>query len=269
MIVTHRWGTITAIVSALYLHEVIDIVGQGAMPYMQHTLDASGNETNNYVLQGTWYVMGITGRWPQVINIWDVPGGWQGWRDSVDRLNAKRSSNIALTVWWDEAFKSRTGGFDRLLSGAPGSPTTESLVESGLRATLFVHEVAQVRPGSALEYLAAVAEHRQPLMNEYGFISTGRYETLLTDTEAITVWAGDVDAHIGVQRAEHAARHGLVGADDRLVAWRAQARTYVTSWREELMTPFPGIRIGPPRPSESDITNSETSTNLKNGASSR
>ena len=234
--------------SALYLHEIIDIVGQGAMPYMAHTLQASGNETNNYDLLCTWYVMGITGRWPQVVNIWDVPGGWDGWQNSVDRLNLKRSANAGLTKWWDEAFKLRTGGFDRLLAGAPGSPTSASLVADGVIGSLFTHEIATVRPGAALDYLAAVAEVRVPLMLEYGITATGLYETLLTDTEAVTVWAHDVDAHIAVQRAEHASRHGDLGGDERLAAWRRTAREFVVSWREELMTPMPGTLLGPPTP---------------------
>ena len=235
-------------VSALYLHETIDIVGQGAWPYMAHTVQAGGNETNSFVLQGTWYVMGITGRWPQVVNIWDVPGGWDGWQNSVDRLNLKRSANADLTKWWDEAFKLRTGGFDRLLAGAPGSPTSASLVADGVIGSLFTHEIATVRPGAALDYLAAVAEVRVPLMLEYGLTATGLYETLLTDTEAVTVWAHDVDAHIAVQRAEHASRHGDLGGDERLAAWRRTAREFVVSWREELMTPMPGTLLGPPTP---------------------
>jgi len=242
---------------ALYLHETVDIVGQGAVPYMEHTLGASGDEKNDYVLQGTWYVMGITGRWPQVINIWDVPDGWDGWQRSVDRLNLKRRGNAALTAWWDEAYKSRTGGFDRLLASAPGGPTTESLVAAGVHAELFAHEVSTVAPGAALDFLAAVQEQRVPLMGEYGFTATGLYETLLTDTEAITVWAGSVDAHARLQRAEHAARIGGADADDRLMAWRRIARDFVTSWREELMTPHPGIRIGPPRAPESDGASDE------------
>ncbi|MEO6123418.1 MAG: hypothetical protein ABIR32_06880 [Ilumatobacteraceae bacterium] len=247
----------TSPLPALYLHETIDIVGQGAAPYMEHTLGASGDEKNHYVLQGTWYVMGITGRWPQVINIWDVPDGWDGWQRSVDRLNLKRSANSALTAWWDEAFKSRSGGFDRLLAGVPGGPTTETLVGEGVQAALFAHEINTVRPGSAIEFLAAVRDLRVALMGEYGFTATGLYETLLTDTEAITVWAGSVDAHVRLQRAEHAARLGTSDADDRLVAWRRTARQFVTSWREELMTPYPGIRIGPPRAPESDGASDE------------
>ncbi|CAB4884864.1 unannotated protein [freshwater metagenome] len=237
--------------TALYLHETIDIVGQGAWPYMAHTLQASGNETNQFVLQGTWYVMGITGRWPQVINIWDVPGGWQGWTDSVDRLNLKRQQNTDLGQWWDEAYKSRTGGFDRLLAGAPQSPTTDTLVSAGVRGTLFVHEIATVRSGTAPAHLDAVANTQVPLMAEYGFVATGLYETLMTDTEVITVWAGSVQSHTDLLRAEYGARHGPAGGDPRLAAWRRESREYVASWRSELMTPYPGIPIGPSDQQES------------------
>lgn len=235
-------------VTKLYLHETIDIVGQGTWPYMQHTLRASGNESNNFVLQGTWSVMGITGRWPQVINIWDIPNGWSGWAESVERLNLKRAQNTELSQWWEEAFKSRSGGFDRLLAASARSPTTEALVEAGVRGSLFVHDLAAVRAGTALDYLDAVTTTQVPLMAEYGFAATGLYETLMTDGEVITVWAGCVDAHIGLQRAEHAARHHLPGGDDRLIEWRHTAREFVTSWRSELMTPCPGILIGPPPP---------------------
>ncbi|MSY76141.1 MAG: hypothetical protein F2659_02605 [Actinobacteria bacterium] len=231
--------------SALYLHETIDIVGQGSWPYMQHTLQASGNEINNFVLQGTWSVMGITGRWPQVINIWDVPNGWDGWGASVERLNLKRTQNTELNAWWDEAYKSRTGGFDRLLAGAPNSPTTASLVAAGVHGSLFVHEIATVRPGTTLEHLEAVAAVQVPLMAEYGFTATGLYETLMTDNEVITVWSGSVEAHTNLQRAKHASRHRLPAGDDRLGQWRRTAREFVTDWRSELMTPCPGITIGP------------------------
>src|SRR5215204_240518 len=94
---------------SLYLHEVIDIVGLGAWPYMH----------------GTWYTMGITGRWSQVVNLWDIPGGWDGWATAVDRLNLQRTANKELEGWWREAFKHRSGGFDRLLLSGPGCPTTD------------------------------------------------------------------------------------------------------------------------------------------------
>jgi hypothetical protein len=224
---------------SLYLHEIIDIVGLGAWPYMEHTLQASGDEKVNFKLVGTWYTMGITGRWSQVVNLWDIPGGWDGWRTAADKLNLRRPDNKELEAWWQEAFKHRSGGFDRLLLGAAGCPTTGQLVADGVRGSLFVHEVTEVRPGAQHDYLDAVREERVPLLAEFGHTVTGLYEVAMNDTEVITVWATDVDSHVALQRAI-AARD-----DDRLARWRTTARTYTTRWREELMTPCPGTLLGP------------------------
>lgn len=237
---------------AMYLHETVDIVGLGAWPYMRHTLGASGDEKVNLSLQGTWYTMGITGRWSQVVNIWDVPGGWDGWHAAVDRLNLKRPANEDLEAWWNEAHEYRTGGVDRLLAAAPDCPTTDELVEAGVRGTLFVHELTEVKPGSQLDYLAAVAEQRVPVLEEYGHTLTGLYEVAMNDYEICTVWATDVAAHTRLGGAYDVARGLAFGdGDDRLVKWRKTARGFTTRWREELMTPCPGIPIGPPADEDS------------------
>ena len=76
----------------LFLHEYIDIVGQHQWDYMEHAKRQAGHEKVDFELLGTWYTMGITGRWPQVVNIWDIPGGWDGWYGKVDRLGMKRMS---------------------------------------------------------------------------------------------------------------------------------------------------------------------------------
>ena len=52
----------------IFLHEIIDIVGQNQWAYMEHTISCSGDEANGLVLLGTWYTVGCTGRWPQVIS---------------------------------------------------------------------------------------------------------------------------------------------------------------------------------------------------------
>ncbi|MCH2173880.1 hypothetical protein MK489_24130 [Myxococcota bacterium] len=227
---------------ALFLHEFIDIVGLGAWPYMEHTVACQGEEANGLELLGTWYTVGCTGRWSQVVNIWELPGGWVGWRDTIDRLGLKRQANKELTGWWNEAHKYRTGGFDRQLAGIPGCPTMESLGRDGVRGTMFVHELSQVRPGSALDYLQAMQEEWLPVAREYGLEPVGLYEVLMSDTEVVTVWAGDIDAIVKLGRVYDACR-GLdaeVDADDRVLQWRARAREFCTEWREELMVPCPG-----------------------------
>jgi hypothetical protein len=231
----------------LYLYEHVDIVGQGAYAYMEHLkADPVEEMPGMNRLQGTFYTIGMTGRWPEVINIWDIPGSWDGWRANIDRLNLKRRKAF-YEDWWDEAYKWRTGGFDRFCAGVPGSPTTEEIRARGIKGTLFLHELTQVRPGAALDYLAATVAERVPLMAEYGHIATGLYEVQFCDTEVVTIWATDVASHTRLQKAYDAAR-GLTDdaeGDPRLVAWRRRAREYATRWREELMTPRPGTVYGP------------------------
>jgi hypothetical protein len=234
----------------LFLHEYIDINGMHQWDYMEHTRQQSGDEKVDFELLGTWYTMGITARWPQVVNIWEIPGGWDGWYGKVDRLGLKRATNVTLNAWWKQAFEYRSGGFDRLLAAAPGCPTIASLAAADVRGSLFVHELSEVRPGTALEYLAAVREERAPLLAEYGHQLVGLYEVMMNDYEVCTVWATDADSHVRAAKARDIAR-GLarpsegVDGDDRFEAWHAHARTWCTRWREELMTPHVGTLCAP------------------------
>jgi hypothetical protein len=186
-----------------------------------------------------------------VVNLWEVPGGWDGWFHKVDRLGMKRATNAHLESWWQVAFTYRTGGFDRLLAGAPGCPTMGALAADGVRGSLFVHELSEVRPGTALDYLAAVRAERVPLMAEYGHRLVGLYEVMMHDTEVCTVWATEPEQHVRMAKARDVARGVLdpavagVDGDPRIEAWHERARTWVTRWREELMTPAPGTWCAP------------------------
>lgn len=220
----------------VYLHEIIDIVGEGAMPYMDLTTargagDASGGTLG---LVGTWYTMGSTGRWPQVINLWECVDGWNGWRALMERTNLRRTTTPELEEWWRDALKARTGGFDRLMAGAPGCPSMADLADAEIRASVFVHELSQCRPGAALDYLAAVREVWAPIARDYGHQLVGSYEVLLTDTEVMTIWATSTEEHCRFMEA------ATEGTDERIARWRSRAREFLTAWREELMTPYPG-----------------------------
>lgn len=235
----------------LYLHEYIDITAQNQWAYMEHAKAQAGHEKVDFELLGTWYTMGITGRWPQVINIWEIPGGWDGWYGKVDRLNLKRRTNAHLDKWWDKAYTYRTGGFDRLLANAPGGPNMASLAADGVKGTLFVHEMTEVKPGTALEYLQAVQEIRRPILEDHGHRLVGLWEVMMNDYEVCTVWATDVDSHVRHGKAFDVARGLLsedvagVAGDPRIVEWHKTARQWTTKWREELMTPAPGTHCGP------------------------
>lgn len=219
----------------VYLHEYIDIVGEGAMPYMEHTVERGAGDASGGTLElvGTWYTMGSTGRWPQVVNLWECVDAWEGWRRLMERTNLRRTRTPELEAWWRRALELRTSGFDRLLAGAPGCPSLAELRANEVHAPVFVHELSRCRPGAALDYLGAVREQWQPVLAEYGHTVVGLYEVLLTDREVLTIWATDPASHCRLHEA------GVEGTDDRITRWRANARDLLTDWREELMTPHP------------------------------
>jgi hypothetical protein len=220
----------------LYLHEVIDIVGEGAMRYMEHTVgfNADAAADRGLELVGTWYTMGSTGRWPQVVNMWECVDGWSGWRRLMEATNLRRTANPELNEWWQEALKSRSGGFDRLLGAAPGCPSLADLRADAVSGSVFVHEISEVRPGDALSYLALVRDLRAPLLADYGHTLVGLYEVLLTDVEVVTIWATDPAGHESLMRTADE------GSDERITRWNSRARDAGRArWREELMTPHP------------------------------
>jgi hypothetical protein len=232
----------------LFLHETIDIVGQGQYEYMEHVRKEPVQRMPSMMsLQGTFFVCAAGGgRWPQVINLWDVRGGWEGWARNVDRLNLKRRKAF-YGDWWDQAAAWRSGGFDRLCGAVPGSPTTEEITARGVKGSLFVHELVTVRPGSALDFLAAVVDVRVPLLAEYDHQPVGLYEVLGNQHEVVMVWATTIPGQLRVRRSRDHAR-GLCDegdADARLVAWETTSAEYVTGGNTHVMTPLPGTVYGP------------------------
>ncbi len=234
---------------ALYLHETVDIVGQGQYDYMAHV----GKEPTNampdmFTLQGTFFVCAAGGgRWPQVVNIWDVgEAGWEGWAANVDRLNLKRRRAF-YGDWWDEAAQWRSGGFDRLCGAVPGSPTTAELADRGVQGTLFVHQLLTVKPGTALDYLDAVVREQVPAWRRHGHEPTGIYEVLGNQHEVVVVWAASVAAQTELRAARDAARNlgSEAEPDAALVAWEQTAAGFVTGGDTHLMTPQPGTVYGP------------------------
>jgi hypothetical protein len=233
----------------LYLYEVVDVVGQGQYAYMEHLFkDPVQRMPEMNSLQGSFYLCAQGGgQWPQVVNIWDMGNqGWQSWANNVDRMNLKRRKAF-YGDWWDEAAQWRSGGFDRMCGGVPGSPTTDEMAASGVKGTLFVNEILTVRPGAQLDFLAAVVEERVPLMREYGHEPTGVYEVLSNQHEVVMVWATSIAA----QRTLHQNRDTTRGlcdegeVDHRLVTWEQRSAEWVTGGDTHIMTPLPGTVYGP------------------------
>jgi len=227
----------------IYLHEVVDIVGEGAMDYMARvaSFDPDASAGRGLALVGTWYTMGSTGRWPQVVNLWECVDGWSGWRRLMEATNLARTENPTLSEWWRDALRVRSGGVDRLLGAVPGCPSLAELHEGSVTGSVFLHEVTEVPQGGARAYLEAVRDEWQPVCADYGHVLVGLYEVLLGEHEVVTVWAADPPSHERLMRARD--EHEHEPADARVAAWAARRRVLTRRWREELMTPHPATAL--------------------------
>jgi hypothetical protein len=213
----------------LYLHEIIHIRGTGSEAYKRHTGErvASGPAG---VLVGTWQLSGSTGRWPRVVNLWEM-AGWDGWAKILERQYTVTSGQPPeLRKWWTEATKYRSGGFDRILEPAEYSPTRDELIARNVRGRAFIQEIATVRPGTADEYLAAVARDWLPIASARGLTLAGAWRTAMRDTEVVLLWSlptfADFARHMHDVRTARETRR-----------WLDAARTWRTDYRETLLVP--------------------------------
>lgn len=211
----------------LFVHETIFCRSLQARERYQEI--AKGMQ--GFTMVGTWQTVGMTGRWPTVLNVWQVPGGWSGWEGFLERTYG--SVRRQLDAYFDQFDEVRSGGEDFLMSSVPWSPPVDQLVSEGVRGTLFAHEVTTVHPGAGREYLAAMNEQWRPVALDHGHQLVGMYEALMTDTTVVTLWATTAAQHVGLNASE----------DPRVGRWREAARTYCTQWHEELLSPAPGTLL--------------------------
>ena len=234
---------------SVFVHETIDIVGQGQYDYMEMVnREPAQHMPDMTSLQGTFYVLGFGGgRWPQVINIWDCgEDGWDGWGRNLDRLNLKRRKAF-YGDWWDEAAQWRTGGFDRVCAGVPESPTTKQIKENGIKGTLFVNEVLSVQSGTQIEYLNLVVNERTEFMSDHGIVPTGLWEVINNNHEVVMVWATSVENWVQFQKNRDTTK-GLDDtgvSDERILKWENSSASYITGGDTHIMTPMPGTVYGP------------------------
>ena len=110
-----------------------------------------------------------------------------------------------------------------------------------------MNEILTVRPGSALDFLAAVHEQRTPLLADYGQHATGLYEVLNNQHEVVMVWATDIPSYLTYRKNRDTTR-GLTDdgtTDDRIVAWERTSAEFVTGGDHHIMTPHPRTVYGP------------------------
>lgn len=219
-----------------YIHEFIDIRGVHRADYMHHmTANWSPNaqEDRDQLCFGVWAVLGSTGRWPQVCNIWEEPGLDGLARSFGAEAVGPSLQDPKLAKWWERAAEFRHGGFDRILLPTPWMPTVSESISEGVRATVFAHETLRVRPGAAADLLELARDRAEPAYRPYGWRLVGAWTTALRDDdEAILLWA--IDDWAAWAAAETAQR-----VDDTIVDWRVTARAVVTDWQRILLAAAP------------------------------
>src|SRR5262249_26044891 len=158
----------------LYLHEIIDIIGDGQQAYLDTVAERARHSEREGIsrMVGTWKVIGSTNRWPRVVNLWEMDG-WEHWAESLERQFLPQKADAQLAPWWSGATKWRSGGFDRILEPAAYSPTCEALRARRLTAWVCVHSIVQLQPGKRAAYLDAVGEQLLPVLSGRGLVLMG------------------------------------------------------------------------------------------------
>ena len=177
----------------VYIHEFIDITRQNRARYMHHMAanwSPIGQEQRHQLCYGVWGVVGSTGRWPQVVNIWEEDGFAGLARSFRIELGHATLQDPALAKWWAAAAELRSGGLDRLIVPHPDTATIEELTAAGVTGEAYAHEIVTVRPGTAREFLGAALKDAGKTSPVHGWQLAGAWHTAMRgDDEAILLWA--------------------------------------------------------------------------------
>lgn len=202
----------------IYLHEIIDIIGDGQQAYLDTVAERAAHSEKQGISRffGVWRVIGSTNRWPRVVNLWEMDG-WEHWAQTLERQFLPEKKDAALAPWWSKAAQWRSGGFDRIVEPAPYSPSRDALREDGLKAWVCVHTIIRLQPGLGTTYLASVGSTLTPLLEARGLTLMGAYQVPMRSDEVLLLWAAPTFEHLC---RLYATRHD----DPDLQAWGKRVR---------------------------------------------
>lgn len=235
----------------VYIHEQIEIRGHARAKYMHH-MTANwcpiGRAERGQLCFGVWGTVGSTGRWPEVVNLWEERSFEALAHNLAQETSHPGMQDPSLAAWWAEAAKYRRGGFDRILLPAPWTRTIEELCRDGVRCGVFAaHELVQVAPGRAQDFLERVREVAIGVYASFGLESIGAFRTALrNDSECLLLWRIP-------RAAEWAAFERAQDGDLRIARWRDAIRGIALDWQRTLLVdaPLSPLRTGR-QPQESD-----------------
>jgi len=198
----------------VYIHEFIQIRGANRAKYMHHmTANWSpiAQKERRQRCFGVFGTVGSTGRWPEVVNLWEEEG-WPGLaKNFAFETQHAGMQDPSLAEWWATAAKFRRGGLDRIVVPAPWSPTSQELTEAGVRGDFYTHEVVQLAPGCAGDFLERVQAQAISAHEEMGCALVGAFRTAMSNaSECILIWAVPTHEHWAeLEMAEE--RDGAIG----------------------------------------------------------
>jgi hypothetical protein len=238
----------------VYIHEFITITKQNRARYMQHmTANWSpiAQEERNQLCYGVWGTVGSTGRWPEVVNIWEEDG-FDGLASNFGHeTGGVGMQDPALAKWWAGAADLRSGGFDRILVPHPQTKTISQLCVADVGAVTYAHELIRVERGRPSAFLDAVIDAAPVATERFGWRLLGAWRTAMVgDDECIVLWAipswrqwsaaeqallREPDLLVGAAEKEVQLRHRVLLVDaplSPLRTGRQPARSDRTDWVE-------------------------------------
>ncbi|MFV0315616.1 MAG: NIPSNAP family containing protein [Microthrixaceae bacterium] len=178
----------------VYIHEIVEVDGTRRADYQHHMTanwvpEASGLRRQRCF--GVFSVVGSTGPWPRVVNIWE----YDSWDDLAHNFSVELSGpthrDPMLQRWWDEAAALRSGGLDRVLVAHGDSPGVELWAQrGGAGAVAYLHELLWTEPGGAPALEARVARDGVRRMADAGMDLVGLWRTAMrADDEVLALWS--------------------------------------------------------------------------------
>lgn len=178
----------------VYIHELVDVDGTKRSDYQHHVTANWVPEAGPLRRQkcfGVFSLVGSTGRWPQVVNIWE----YEGWDDLAHNFEVELTGpghrDPLLAEWWEAAAEFRTGGLDRILVAHDDSPGVDDWqARGGTGAVAYVHEVLRCPPGEAREVCDVVVGDGAADHERFGMTLAGAWRTAMrADDEVVVLWA--------------------------------------------------------------------------------
>jgi hypothetical protein len=231
------------VTTKVYIHEAVEIIGHNRVRY-QHHMTANwvpvAIAERRQLCYGVWSTIGSTGRWPEVVNMWELDG-WEGLvRNFEVETAGGRDQDPALAEWSSAAASLRRGGFDRILVPDEHSRTIDELCAAGAHGEPYCHELVKVPPGRAVECLDMVRHWGEGAYGAEGLMLLGAFRTAMrADDECLLLWAcPSWEAWGAFEQAWH--------TDGELTGWAKALIDFGATWHRTLLvdSALSPLRIG-------------------------